>query len=114
MDFEDSELDAPLFAVDAEEIAEILALPMPAHPETTFDDAVLRDLIARSYSVRIDEKRHIIASCATYSQYQIDELFRILTAERERFAQLNAEHVTRMIELEAIRAGKLLRFPPRS
>lgn len=98
--------DPQLFVVDATEIAQILALPIPAHPETTFDEAQFKDLVARSFSITLDEKKEIIGSCPKFSQHQIDELFRILGEERVKFAELNAKHVARMSDLESKHAAE--------
>lgn len=90
-----------LFAVDPQEITTILALSVPAHAETTFDDAQFLDLVAHSFSITIDEKKEIVASVPKFSQHQVDELFRILQEERVKFAELNTRHAARLQELEA-------------
>lgn len=99
-------LPPQMFAVDPAEIDSVLALPVPTHPETTFDEAQFKDLVARSFSITLDEKREIVTGCGKFSQHQVDELFRILTEERVKFAELNAKHAARMTELEQKHAAE--------
>lgn len=96
----DGGLPPQLFAVDPKEIETILTLVVPSHPETTFDEAQFKDLVARSFSITLDEKKEIITGCGKFTQHQVDELFRILTEERVKFAELNAKHTARLAELE--------------
>ena len=91
----------PLFAVDPAVVDAVLALPVPAHPSTTFDEALFKDLLARSYSLTLEEKKDILTSVPKFSQKQVDELQRILLEEREKFAELNAKHLAKLKELEA-------------
>lgn len=97
---------AQLFAVDPKEIEQILALTVPAHPGTQFDEREFADLVARSFSITLEEKREIILSVEKFSQHQVDELFRILREERVKFAELNAKHAARLQELEAEHAAQ--------
>lgn len=90
-----------LFIVDEAEIAQVLALPVPAHPETTFDHAQFLDVVAGAFSITLEEKRGLVADCGSFSQYQIDELILILLRERWRFAELNARYLQRMKDLDA-------------
>ncbi len=93
-------LPPQLFAVDPTEIETILALEVPAHTETVFDELQFKDLVARSFSITLDEKREIVTGCGKFTQHQVNELFRILTEERVKFAELNAKHTARLQELE--------------
>ncbi len=94
-----SQKRALLFVVDAEEVAAVLALPLAPH-ETVFDDALLHDLVARSFSITRAEKEEIIRSLSRFSQAQIEALVQILTDERQKFQELNARHARRLAELD--------------
>ncbi|MBV8516488.1 MAG: hypothetical protein JO197_03700 [Acidobacteria bacterium] len=104
----------PLFAVKAEEIALIDALPVPEHPSTTFDDERYRALIARSFSITADEKRSILESTPKFTQHQVDELFRILEEERQKFSELNARHEARMVRIAEERGQVVMTSVARS
>ncbi len=93
--------DNGLFVVDEAEVDEVLAMAVPSHPETDFDDAHFLDIVARSFSITLEEKRDLVSNCGRFSQYQIDELFRILRQERLNFAELNAQHLRRLDDLNA-------------
>lgn len=90
---------SPLFVVNAEEVAAILALPLAPH-ETVFDEAHLHDLVARSFSLTRAEKEEIVHSLARLSQEQVETLIQILTDERQKFQELNARHARRLAELD--------------
>lgn len=103
---EDGKTPPQLFVVDPAHIDEILAMEVPAHPKTAFDEKTFKDLIARSFSITIEEKRDIVNSVAKFSQHQIDELFRILKEERVKFAELNSRHANRLNELDEKHAAE--------
>jgi hypothetical protein len=63
----------------------INTLPVPAHPETTFDDAVFRSAVARSVSITPEEKVSIIAAVPSLTQKQVDCLLGIFADEAAAF-----------------------------
>lgn len=95
----------PLFVVDEEEVAAILALPLAPH-ETVFDEALLHDLVARSFSITRAEKEEIILSLPRVSQNQIDALIQILADERQKFQELNGRHARRLAKLDGESAAR--------
>ena len=54
----------------------------PAHPETNFDEQNFLTLLRGSISLTRDEKWRIIQAIPKLSQFQIDELQKILEEER--------------------------------
>jgi len=92
--------DEQLFVVDPAEVEAILALAVPAHPQANFTDSEFLELVARSFSITLDEKKEIVGKAGEFSQHQVDELFRILGEERVKFAELNTRHNARMRELQ--------------
>jgi len=75
-------------------------LKIPSHPNTKFDEKIFIQLLAGSISLTIDEKKKIVESIPKLSQYQIDELMRILEEEKQKFAELNTKHTEQLKELE--------------
>ena len=66
---------------------------LPAHPSTMFDEKYFLFLFAGSLSLNIDEKKDILfAKLPTLSQFQIDELIKILEEEKQKFDELEAKH----------------------
>jgi len=67
-------------------------VPVPAHPQTKFDEMYFIQLLALSISLSIDEKKKIVEAIPKLSQYQIDELVRIFEEEQDKFAELADKH----------------------
>src|SRR3989344_2242822 len=72
----------------------------PQHPETAFDEQVFLKLLAGSISLMRDEKWRIIQAIPKLSQFQIDELFKILQEEKRKFAELSPKHLLQLQKLE--------------
>ena len=77
-----------MFAVDPDEIRDVLAHPMCA-TKTVFDRELLHRLIAHSFSITKDEKLTILDDLHMHSQEVIDDFIRILEREQRNFADLN-------------------------
>ncbi len=73
---------------------------VPAHPETQFDEQVFLTLLRGSISLTRDEKWRIIQAIPKLSQFQIDELQKILQEERAKFMQLSPKHLQHLRQLE--------------
>lgn len=73
---------------------------VPAHPQTTFDEQVFLMLLRGSISLTRDEKWRIIQAIPKLSQFQIDELQKILEEERRKFSELSPKHLTQLMKLE--------------
>ncbi len=73
---------------------------IPAHPETTFDDQRFLLLLAGSISLMRDEKWRIIHAIPKLSQFQIDELTKILEEEKRKFSELSPKHLLQLQKLE--------------
>ena len=82
------------FALTTENIS------MPPHKETTFDEHQFLTLLAGSISLMRDEKWRIIQAIPKLSQFQIDELFKILTEEKKKFSELSPKHLLQLQKLE--------------
>src|SRR3989344_1680798 len=72
----------------------------PTHPETSFDEKLFLKLLAGSISLMRDEKWRIIQAIPKLSQFQIDELFKILQEEKRKFAELSPKHLLQLQKLE--------------
>src|SRR3989339_285374 len=70
------------------------------HPNTTFDEKKFLRCLAGSISLLWQEKAKIIESVPKLSQYQIDELQRILNEETDKFKELSKEHGDQLKQLE--------------
>jgi hypothetical protein len=84
-------------------IAEALTnekVEIPAHPETQFDGARFLTLLRGSISLTKDEKWRIIQAIPKLSQFQIDELQKILEDERRKFSELSPKHLLQLMKLE--------------
>jgi len=75
-------------------------IPVPAHPETKFDDQKFLTLLRGSISLTRDEKWRIIMAIPKLSQFQIDELQKILDEERHKFSDLSPKHLLQLQKLE--------------
>ena len=75
-------------------------IQVPAHPETTFDEQIFLTLLRGSISLTRDEKWRIIQAVPKLSQFQIDELQKILEEERRKFGELSPKHLLQLMKLE--------------
>jgi hypothetical protein len=75
-------------------------ITMPGHPETQFDEALFLSLLRGSISLTRDEKWRIIQAIPKLSQFQIDELQKILEEERRKFSELSPKHLLQLKKLE--------------
>lgn len=73
---------------------------VPAHPETTFDEQRFLTLLRGSISLTRDEKWRIVQAIPKLSQFQIDELQKILEEEKFKFSQLSPKHLKHLQQLE--------------
>lgn len=73
---------------------------VPGHPETTFDEQRFLTLLRGSISLTRDEKWRIIQAVPKLSQFQIDELQKILEEEKNKFCQLSPKHLKHLLQLE--------------
>jgi hypothetical protein len=73
---------------------------IPAHPETKFDEQKFLTLLRGSISLTRDEKWRIIQAMPKLSQFQIDELQKILEEERRKFSELSPKHLLQLQRLE--------------
>ena len=73
---------------------------IPAHSETQFDEQVFLIMLRGSISLTRDEKWRIIQAIPKLSQFQIDELQKILTEEKFKFSQLSPKHLKHLMQLE--------------
>lgn len=58
------------------------------HPLTIFDTKEFIELLEHSLSLNVFEKKRVIDSIPTLSQFQIDELIKVFVDEREEFKKL--------------------------
>lgn len=75
-------------------------IAMPGHPETQFDEQLFLTLLRGSISLTRDEKWRIIQAIPKLSQFQIDELQKILQEERRKFSELSPKHLLQLQKLE--------------
>ncbi len=75
-------------------------IAIPDHPSTTFDEMGFLTLLRGSISLTRDEKWRIIQAIPKLSQFQIDELQKILEEERRKFAELSPKHLLQLQKLE--------------
>ncbi len=75
-------------------------IPVPAHSETAFDDQKFLTLLRGSISLTRDEKWRIIMAIPKLSQFQIDELQKILEEEKRKFSDLSPKHLLQLQKLE--------------
>lgn len=73
---------------------------VPGHPETTFDHNTFLTLLRGSISLTRDEKWRIIQAIPKLSQFQIDELQKILEDEKRKFGELSPKHLLQLMKLE--------------
>jgi len=87
-----------VFALDGATLAVLLDLPVPPHPNTTFDDVQFKDVVAHSFSLSLAEKLKIIRAAGRFSQEQVDELFTTLVGEGRRLAEILRDSLVRREE----------------
>ena len=75
-------------------------IAVPVHPETKFDEQAFLKLLAGSISLMRDEKWRIIQAIPKLSQFQIDELWKILSEEKRKFSELSPKHLLQLKKLE--------------
>jgi len=75
-------------------------IAIPAHPNTTFDEQKFLTLLRGSISLTRDEKWRIIQAIPKLSQFQVDELQKILEEERRKFSELSPKHLAQLQKLE--------------
>jgi len=75
-------------------------IAVPAHPETKFDEQRFLTLLRGSISLTRDEKWRIIQAIPKLSQFQIDELQKILDEEKRKFSELSPKHLLQLKKLE--------------
>lgn len=73
---------------------------MPTHPEAQFDQQRFLTLLRGSISLTRDEKWRIIQAVPKLSQFQIDELQKILQEEHVKFSELSPKHLLQLMKLE--------------
>ena len=73
---------------------------IPAHTETKFEEQKFLTLLRGSISLSRDEKWRIVQAIPKLSQYQIDELQKILIEEQKKFSQLSPKHLRHLMQLE--------------
>ena len=73
---------------------------IPEHGETSFDEQKFLSLLRGSISLTRDEKWRIIQAVPKLSQFQIDELQKILEEEKFKFSQLSPKHLKHLMQLE--------------
>ncbi|MBT4585725.1 hypothetical protein HOC67_02435, partial [Candidatus Peregrinibacteria bacterium] len=75
-------------------------IPVPTHGEVQFDEQLFLGLLRGSISLTKDEKWRIIQAIPKLSQFQIDELQKILQEERNKFSLLSPKHLLQLMKLE--------------
>jgi len=75
-------------------------ITVPAHPQTQFDEQVFLSYLRGSISLTRDEKWRIIQAIPKLSQFQVDELQKILDEERRKFSELSPKHLSQLMKLE--------------
>lgn len=73
---------------------------IPAHEATTFNEELFLTLLRGSISLTRDEKWRIIQAVPKLSQFQVDELQKILEEERRKFGELSPKHLSQLMKLE--------------
>lgn len=79
----------------------ISSVKIPPHPNTTFNEQEFLQLLAGSISLTINEKQRIIQAIPQLSQFQIDELMKIFSEEKQKFTELEKKHADEIAQLES-------------
>ncbi len=77
---------------------------VPSHPETKFDEQKFLTLLRGSISLTRDEKWRIVQAIPKLSQFQIDELQKILEEEKRKFGELSPKPLLQLKKLEEKRS----------
>lgn len=75
-------------------------ITIPVHAETAFDEQKFLSLLRGSISLTRDEKWRIIQAIPKLTQFQVDELQKILEEERRKFSELSPKHLLQLMKLE--------------
>jgi len=75
-------------------------ITVPTHPQANFDEQRFLTLLRGSISLTRDEKWRIIQAIPKLTQFQIDELQKILEEERRKFSELSPKHLLQLMKLE--------------
>lgn len=75
-------------------------ITIPAHENTQFDEQTFLGLLRGSISLTRDEKWRIIQAVPKLSQFQVDELQKILEEEKRKFGELSPKHLSQLKRLE--------------
>ncbi len=73
---------------------------IPEHQSIVFDEERFLTLLRGSISLTRDEKWRIIQAVPRLSQFQIDELQKILEEEQRKFGELSPKHLAQLQRLE--------------
>lgn len=73
---------------------------IPDHASTTFDEQTFLMLLRGSISLTRDEKWRIVQAAPKLSQFQVDELQKILEEEKRKFSELSPKHLSQLKRLE--------------
>lgn len=73
---------------------------VPEHASTAFDEQMFLTLLRGSISLTRDEKWRIIQAIPKLSQFQVDELQKILEEEYRKFSELSPKHLVQLMKLE--------------
>lgn len=101
--FQDPFIDPNSTSFD-ERKKQILQMQIPPH-SLQLNSEEFRMLVAESISLTFQEKQQIIQSLPRLTQFQVDELLKILRDEKKKFEELNKKHMEKLKELEE-NAGK--------
>ncbi len=74
-------------------------IKIPTHA-LKFNENQFLKLMAGSISLSKDEKKRIIEAVPRLTQFQVDELIRILTEEKDKFSALDVKHKEQLRGLE--------------
>lgn len=75
------------------------SIKIPPH-SLKFDELYFLKLLAGSISLMKEEKMKIVEAVPKLTQFQVDELIRILEDERRKFAELDDKHQAKVKELQ--------------
>ena len=79
--------------ITEQEVDSIILKLMQWHSdEVSFDVEEFLDLLKFSLSLNTMEKKRVVDAIPTLSQFQIDELKKVFTEERDKFRDLAKEH----------------------
>jgi hypothetical protein len=80
---------------------------IPAHPNTTFDEARFLALLEGSISLTLEEKKRVITAIPRLSIEQINELITIFEEEKVKFGELEKEFGDDVAKLKQQREKEL-------